>query len=81
MFYRTLPSNLTERDVFHRWALPAGGADSELGDTRASYPAGMTTRPTNGTAKRGTPSHYEPRRGHHLCQRRRSSASKGLAGS
>ncbi|SRR6266511_4012289 len=36
--------------MFHRWALLALGADSDLGDTRASYPAATTTRPTNGTA-------------------------------
>ena len=41
----------TSRGLFHRWVFLAGGADSELGDTRASYPAGMTTRPTNGTAR------------------------------
>ena len=50
MLYRIQPWSLMGRGVFHRWAVLAGGADSELGETRASYPAATTTRPTNGTS-------------------------------
>ena len=50
MLYRIQPWSLMGRGVFHRWAVLAGGADSELGETRASYPAATTTRPTSGTS-------------------------------
>lgn len=61
----TLPWRVTGRGVFHRWALLAGGVDSELGDRR-ELPGrdDHSTHERNG--QRGSPRLYVPCRGHHF---------------